>query len=146
MVLAPHTSMGALLVRTTDTLITHSLWNAVAIEIVELATDLISWVFTALATAGILKTDVGKLTRQDLQDRRTRLSNPATMAADLEAPDLRKRAIEEWQEVLDSPLSLIPLLEDLLADPDWEEIDPSPEAIVHAFSARAKELMAEAEK
>src|SRR5262249_54070574 len=51
---------------------------------------------------------------------------PEIVAQELQETDAYEQAIQEWKDVLASPLSPVPILEDALSR-DWEELPADPE-------------------
>lgn len=57
---------------------------------------------------------------------------PEIVARDLRGTDAYEQAIQEWRDVLASPLSPVPLLEEALSR-EWEELPSDPEGIGRLF-------------
>ena len=66
--------------------------------------------------------------------------DPDAFAAEIARPADRERLAAEWRQVLDSPLSPLPLAEAVLADPSWDELDLSADAILSSAEARLDEI------
>jgi len=114
-------------------------WKVASDRVQERAVLLTSFVFAALANAG--RVDLPeRVTRSDLERRFARLRDPEAMAALLDDPDERARAVLEHRELLDCPWSPLPLLDDLFADEGWEELDLTPAHVVECYAARMEEL------
>jgi hypothetical protein len=66
-------------------------------------------------------------------------SNPQSVIASLKGTPFTEQALEEWEEVLASPFSPIPLLEDALSR-EWEELPSDPEGIAKLFEKALSDL------
>ena len=84
-------------------------------------------------------------TRAEVEAELAAFRDPEIMAADLEDPDDRRRAAREWQQLLDSPLSPIPLLESVLELPG-DRFDASTEAVLDAIDRALDEIEASVRK
>ena len=103
---------------------------------------LLSWLFTALANGGMLNNGVTRVQRGQVSDALHSLSSAEAMTGPLQDPEMKKRAELDWRELQPDVCewSPIPLLEALLKDESWAEIDVSPRAIIDSFAARVREL------
>ncbi len=66
--------------------------------------------------------------------------SPGIIARELQGTDAYKQAVQEWQDVLASPLSPVPLLEDTLSR-EWEELPSDPEEIGRLFDQALDRLV-----
>jgi hypothetical protein len=60
------------------------------------------------------------------------LRDPEAVARPLQGTPYFQQAIEEWKQVLASPFSPVPLLEDALSRP-WDELPATPEGIFDLY-------------
>jgi len=100
--------------------------------------------FTTLATGGMLADGAEVVTREQVEAQLEGLRSVDALTAGINGAKMRQRAEEDWRELLDEkvcPWSPVPLLEDLLDDPSWTEIDVSPGAVVDNFLAVSQQIM-----
>ena len=131
-----------ILTQQTQVLVEDKRWRGVNSDWRERAALLLSWTFAALADTAWANDGLTVVRLDELEDLFGDMRSAEAMASGIEDPVLRQKMRVDWQELLGCPWSPVPLLDDLLADESWTEVDVSAEAIVRSFCRAADELMA----
>lgn len=85
-----------------------------------------------LTLAAVLEDRSPRFLRADVIARLKSLRDPEAVAGPLRGTTYFQQAIEEWRQVLASPFSPVPLLEDALSRP-WEELPATAEGILDFY-------------
>jgi hypothetical protein len=105
----------------------------------EAALQLFSEAIQAILLGLLVKESKRPIQRSSLENDLASLQNAEAAASPLAGTPFHRQAIEEWEQVLDSPLSPIPLLEDALSR-EWNELPTDSETIVALFKRAVAEL------
>jgi hypothetical protein len=86
---------------------------------------------------GWLLSDPAPVLRSELASTLETFRAPENVTAPLQGTPFAEQALQEWEEVLASPFSPIPLLEEALSR-EWDELPADAEGIARLFEAAVK--------